>query len=113
MLSSTVGGLLLAGTASTTMRTIFPPPPLSWGLGKKTKKRDSSTPTDQTNIDHRASPFHRKMTKIKLSQTLVFNPGGYSSRLHDCPFMVGRRALLGGGSVWDAEMMLGARARFC
>ena len=36
-MSISAGGLLLADTASTTMRVIFPPPPLSWSLGEKTK----------------------------------------------------------------------------
>ena len=42
----------------------------------------------------------------------MLNPGGCSSRLRGYPFLGGRHALLRGGSVWDAEMVLGARACF-
>ena len=43
---------------------------------------------------------------------MVFNHGGLSIRLRGCPFLGGRCALLRGGFVWDAEMVLGARACF-
>ena len=45
MLSSATGGLLPAGTTSTTMKTIFPLPPLSWSLRetKEMKKYTSAT----------------------------------------------------------------------
>ena len=45
--STSVGRFLLAGTASTTMRTILFPPPLSWSLGEKTKNKGDRTQFDQ------------------------------------------------------------------
>ena len=46
MLSSAAGGLLLAGTASTSLRTIFHPHPLSWSLCKKTQKTSNKSTTN-------------------------------------------------------------------
>ena len=45
MLISTASGLLLTGTASTTLRTVFHPQPPSWSLWKHTKKKGNSTTT--------------------------------------------------------------------
>ena len=43
-LSSTAGGLMPAGTVSTsTMRAIFAPPLFSWSLGEETKERSGRT----------------------------------------------------------------------
>ena len=56
ILSSTAGGLLNAGTASITMRTIYPPSPLSWSHGERAKKR-----TCQTNFNQLAPPCWRKV----------------------------------------------------
>ena len=41
--STPVNGSLLAGTTSTTIRDIFPPPPLFWSFGKMTKKFSTTT----------------------------------------------------------------------
>ena len=65
MPSSAAGGLLLTGAASTMLRTIFPPPPLSWGFCDKTKKRgdrNNSTTTRRTNFDQ---IFHWKVIEMK------------------------------------------------
>ena len=51
MLSSVTGGLSPTGTASTAIRTILSPPPPSWSLGDKTKKR-----TNQINLNQLAFP---------------------------------------------------------
>ena len=88
MLLLAAGGLLPAGTASTTMRTIFLPTPRlrSFCLAKMR--------TSQTNFKQVARPYWRKAIEKKSRQTLVFDPGGCTSRLHDCPFPEGRQALL-------------------
>ena len=60
MLSSTVGGFMPAGTASTGIRAIFPRQLPSWTLGDKVKKRSS-----RTNFNQLAPPCWRKVIKIK------------------------------------------------
>ena len=68
MLSSVAGGLLLAGTTFTRLRTIFSPPPLLWSFCEKTKKRGNdsiTTTTRHTNSDQFAPPFHRKVIEKK------------------------------------------------
>ena len=107
MPSSTAGGFMPAGTASPTMRAIFPPPPLSWSLliGENTKNR-----TGRTDVDQLAHTCWRKVLETKSRQTLVFDPGGCTDRLRACPFLGGRRALLRGRFVWDAAMVSEAEA---
>ena len=102
MLSSAAGDLLLAGTASTTRRTVFPPPPFSWSLGENTKKRGSGTKIEQANFDQRAPLFYRKVTKTKLRQNLVFDPGGFPGCLSGCLFQGGRRAFASWGCSFGA-----------
>ena len=78
-----------AGSASTMMRAIFPPLPVSWSLGKDTKER-----TDRTNFNQFAPPSWRKVIQTKSRQNLVFDPSGCSGGLRGCPFLEVRRALL-------------------
>ena len=40
----------------------------------------------------------------------MFDPGGSTGRPRTCPFLGGRRALLGGGFVWDVAMVSEAGA---
>ena len=82
MQSSAACGLLPTGTASIATRTIFLPPPPSWILGDKTKKR-----TSRTNFNQFAFPCWRKVLEKKSRQTLAFDPGGCTDRLRVCPFL--------------------------
>ena len=71
MPSPATGDLILASTASTMMRDIFYPPPLSWSLGEEAKKR-----IGRTNVNQFTPPFWRKAVEKKSTQTLVFDPDG-------------------------------------
>ena len=104
--TSAVGGLMSAGTASTTRRTIFPLLPLSWSLREtmKTEKYSSKTTEIRTYIMY-SSYWHGKAIETELRRTLVFDPSGCSGRLHACPFLGGRYALPRGGFIWNAEMV--------
>ena len=82
------GGLLLAGTASTVIGTIFSRLLPSWTLDKEARER-----TSRTNNNHLAPPYWRKAIQTKLRQTLVFDPGGCTGRLRSCQFLGERRAL--------------------
>ena len=101
MLPSTTGGLLLAGTASRAMKTIFPRPVFSCslgGLGEDTKKSNSRT------NNQLAPPCWRKFIQTKLRQTLEFDPGSSTGRLPACPFLGGWRVLLlGEVVVWAPD----------
>ena len=89
---SVADGLLPAGSASNTLRTIFHPQPLPWSLCENTKKRANSTTTRRTNFDHLALPFYRKVIETKFRQHLAFDAGGCSGLLRGCLFLVGRRS---------------------
>ena len=99
------GGLLTAGTAFTALRTIFSPPFFSWSLGEETEKN-----TSRTNFNHLATHCWRKVIQTKLRQTLVFNPGGSTVRLHACPFLGGCARCSVGKFYLDAAMVSEAGA---
>ena len=85
------GGLLLAGTSSTTTSTIFPQPPLWFCLTEE--EMNSRTTTIQYATAY--STFWKiKVMATKSRQTLVFDPGSCTGCLRACPFLGGRRALL-------------------
>ena len=72
MLTSAAGGLLLTGTAATTLRTVFPPPPLAW-ISVKWLRRgttNTSTTTRETDFDQLAPSFHRKLIETELRQNI-------------------------------------------
>ena len=84
MLPSAAGGLLLDGTAFTTMRTIFLLPFLSWSLDEKTKTFSTMTAI-QTYATY-SSIWHWKAIKMKSRRILVFNSGKCSGRLRGYHF---------------------------
>ena len=109
MLSSAAGRLLHVGTASTTLRTIFPLLPPSWSLCKTEKIGKYSSATNcRLNFNQLAPPSLRNVKETKLMQTLVFDPGPSLSSVRGCPFLGGRRALLTGSSFgmlrWCLEL---------
>ena len=57
-----------------------------------------------------SSFWQMKGIEKKSSQTLVSDPGGYSSRLRECPFLGGQRALLRRGGSFRSAMISEARA---
>ena len=92
--------LFPTGTAFTAMRIIFPRPLFSWSLGE-TKKRISRTSIQNAlyyssfwRINNQLASFWRRVIQTKSRQTLVLDPGGYTSCLRSCPFLGTRRALL-------------------
>ena len=99
MLPSTAAGLLPIGTASTVMRTIFLPTPLlkSFCLIKMR--------TSRTNFNQLAPPCWRKVIETKPRQTLVFDPGGCTSRLHNHLFLEGGVRCFAGGFCLDVAMV--------
>ena len=98
------GGLLPAGTASTSMRTIFPRSPFSRSIGKETNKTNS-----QTN-KQLPSPCWRRVIETKSRKTLVFDPGGSTGRLRACPFLGWWRTLLCGRFWFERRTVLEAGA---
>ena len=76
MLTSAAGGLLLAETASTLLRSIFYPQPLPWSFCEKSKKRDgnnnNNTTNRRTNFDQFAPPFYWKVFEIKLKHVCMY-----------------------------------------
>ena len=88
------GGLLPAGTASTTMTTIFPRPRLPLSLVREARKR-----TCRTFIQYASyyrSVWKSKVLETKSRQTLVFDPGGSTGHLRACPILGTWRTLLCG-----------------
>ena len=85
-------GLLHAGLASTTPRTIFPLHSLPRSFCEKTEKRNNNTITRRKNSKQLAPSCHRKVIERKPRQNLVSDPGGCSGLC--CIFLRGRRALL-------------------
>ena len=75
MLSSTAGGLLHVNIVFITIRAIY----------QEIYYDDSSL-------------WHRNVKETILRQTLVFDPGGCSGRLHGCLFLGERRAFFRGGT---------------
>ena len=61
MPTSAAGGLLLVGTASTTLRTIFPPPPLPWSFCGTIEERNFRTTTAIQQFAKYSSFWHRKV----------------------------------------------------
>ena len=100
----TADGLLSTGTPSTSTRAICLPPPRSWSLSVKTKKR-----TSWAKFNQLATLYWRIVIQAESRQTLLFDPGGCLGRLYGYPFLRGRRALRG-GFVWDAAMVSDDRA---
>ena len=88
MRTPTAAGGLRPGTASTAMMTIFPQPIFSWNFGE-TKKYTS-------RINYNLGPSWRRVIQTKSRQTLMFNPGGFTSSFCACPFLRTWRALLFG-----------------
>ena len=86
--STAAGGLLSAGTAFTSLRSVVFQPLFFWTLGEKTKER-----TSQTNNNKLAPPYWKNVIQMKSRQTLVFDPGGCTGRLRDYSFLGGRYAL--------------------
>ena len=87
-ITTAAGGLLFAGTAFRTMRTIFSRLFSSWAFGEETKKITSGTNSSQLALS-----YWRKVIQTKSRPTLVFDPDGCTGRLRSCPFLGGRRAL--------------------
>ena len=82
------GGLLPTGKTSTATITIFHQLPLWLCLTKNIKYRTSRHATDG---------FRKlKILETKSSQTLVFDPGGFTGHLRTCPFLGAWRTLLCG-----------------
>ena len=111
MLTSTAGGLVLAGTVFTTLRAIFPPPPLPWSFCKTIEERSFSTITIIHTFAKYNNFWHSEVIETKSRQFLVFDPGGCSGGLCGYPFLGGQRALLLGrvrlgrcDSVWSLIM---------
>ena len=71
------GGLLHTGSASTSLRTLFPPQPFPWRFCAKTEKKGNGTTICRKNFNN-----------------LVFGPGGRSCCLWGYLFLGDRRALL-------------------
>ena len=88
------GGLFPAGTASTAKRTTFDESPLWFCPTKAINLRTSN----QYATDY-SSFWKMKVIQKKSMQTLVFDPGGSTGRLHACPFCANMtRISLKGGS---------------
>ena len=68
------GSLLPAGTVSTAMKTIFPPPPL-WDFCPTEERNFTRTYAIQTYTTYN-SFWKIKVLETKSRQTLVFDPGG-------------------------------------
>ena len=100
MLLLAAGGLLPAGTASTAMRKIFLPLPL-------TKMR-----TSRINFKQVARPYWRKAIETKSRQTLVFDPGSCTSRQATAHFLEDDKHCFAGGFRLDAAMVSDAEAVF-
>ena len=75
------GDLLPAGTASTTMKTIFSRSIFSWSLDEETEKKSTSRTNNQL------APRLEEVYQTKSRQTLVFDPGDSTDRLRACPFL--------------------------
>ena len=107
-------GSMLAGTASTTLRAIFHPQPLSWNLCEKAKKTgNKSTTNRRTNSNQLAPSCRKNVIETKLRKTLVFDSGGCSGRLGGCPFPGGRCSLLREGVDLGRYDGIRSFERFC
>ena len=75
ILTSAAGDSLPAGSALTTLRTIFSPQPLPWSFCENTQKRNNSGMITRRKNSSQLAPFcWRNVIETKLRQNLVFDP---------------------------------------
>ena len=93
------GGLLPTGKASTTTRINYYQSLLRFCVIEETNYERTSIQyvTYYSSFwwinNQRAAPFWRRIMQTKLRQTLIFDPGDSTGRLHACPFLGTWRAL--------------------
>ena len=95
------GGLRPAVKASTATRITFCQPRFRFFANEETNSERTSTQyalyyTSSSWWNQLPAPSWRRVIQIKSRQNMVFDPGGWTGRLHACPFLGTWRAPLCG-----------------